>query len=389
MATYTKIFLFIDGLGWDTAESHDFLKDIFPFRKRIKSCLGSDEAMLANIISGKGSAEHGVYYPFAYSAGKFPFSEFKYIKFLFGAGLHKKCLFNTPYARRLISKLTSKTKGYEEDFSILNIPYEKLRYLYFPKAGTALSIKTLSTDSPLGNILKHNAVKFHIDATNLPDKDKMISLKKTIVSEDVDFIFARLSGLKNFLRNNIANSCAVKDNLKLYANSISELVHIAKKENKDVEISVFSAQSTRPCTKIFDVDKAIRSGGLKLGRDYISLSEQASIRLWYNGKSNTCHAIRELLSKMPETGHFLSQDEKERFHLNANNPIFGDDIFLLNDGIQVYPNDTYQKSLQGACGYSPDLNSSDAVYLSTEHPSVEPNSVMDYFSIMTASANKA
>lgn len=83
-------------------------------------------------------------------------------------------------------------------------------------------------------------------------------------------------------------------------------------------------------------------------------------------------------------GHWLSEQEQERYHVNFPDHRYGDDIYLLDAGVQFAPSDMGGMALPGMHGFSPDDKDSDACFLSNRKPVVEPFWIGDYFRIMTA-----
>lgn len=71
-------------------------------------------------------------------------------------------------------------------------------------------------------------------------------------------------------------------------------------------------------------------------------------------------------------GHFLSEAEKQRFGIDFPDRQYGDEIFLLDPGIQIAPSDMGRRPLPGMHGFTPDDSDSDAAFLSNVEPAEYP-----------------
>ncbi|PWM75385.1 MAG: hypothetical protein DBX90_12700 [Lentisphaerae bacterium] len=83
-------------------------------------------------------------------------------------------------------------------------------------------------------------------------------------------------------------------------------------------------------------------------------------------------------------GHFLSEAEKQRFGIDFPDRQYGDEIFLLDPGIQIAPSDMGRRPLPGMHGFTPDDSDSDAAFLSNVEPAEYPAWIGDYFTLMTS-----
>ncbi len=382
----TKVYIYIDSLGWQTAEENGFAKDILPCRNRVRSVLGSDGAVFASVASGKMPAELGVFYPYIQASGKGPFHAFRYLKFLFGAGLHPKCLFNTAFARNAISGFLRRRKGYSADFSIGNIPYEKLWRLDYEGCADPSAPRALMPARNLRDLLDAAGRPYYMDTSSSPDDFKLDLLKGVILSGKNSFVFVRLKGLSPILMEQ--DSVALSDRLGLYERSISELVKILEKSGKPHSVSVLSGGGTAPCAKTIALLRLLDIAGLKRNGGCMFFAHPSMLRLWYEGETAAV-AAREGLSKLSDFGSILSREERACFGADGPSRIFGDDIFLLKPGVQITPNYISSRSFKAVGGYSPDDASSYAAFLSSERPPFQPDKITDFFKLMVPPSSEA
>ena len=117
-------------------------------------------------------------------------------------------------------------------------------------------------------------------------------------------------------------------------------------------------------TKEIDINPIISSTGLKFGEDYLSFIDSTMLRLWYTS-SESKQKIRESVLSSDLPGRFLSIDEMKEWGVYFEDGKYGDDIFLMNPGVQLNPSDMGGKALPGMHGYDPSDQDSDAIWMTT------------------------
>ena len=84
----------------------------------------------------------------------------------------------------------------------------------------------------------------------------------------------------------------------------------------------------------------------------------------------------------------LSQAEKVKYGIDFPDNMYGEEILLMNPGVQIVPSDMGTKSLPGMHGFAPEHEDSDAAWMGTEPLETPPEWVGDFFTIMTKYMNK-
>ncbi|MDY6069151.1 MAG: hypothetical protein SPI34_05460 [Opitutales bacterium] len=106
------------------------------YEKTIDVCAVSEFSFLDAFFNGGGLAKNGIFEPFRFDDANSPFKKLAYLKYLFGATLHRKCLFNTAFVRGIFAKYYAKKLKLGADFSLKNIPYCELKnFSYKPTTG--------------------------------------------------------------------------------------------------------------------------------------------------------------------------------------------------------------------------------------------------------------
>jgi hypothetical protein len=85
-----------------------------------------------------------------------------------------------------------------------------------------------------------------------------------------------------------------------------------------------------------DIENEFRRMPLKAPKDYLYFLDSTMARFWFfNEKARTL--IEEMLEKIPK-GHILSQEEKQRLHINLDNDAYGELLFWIDKGYLIFPN---------------------------------------------------
>lgn len=81
-------------------------------------------------------------------------------------------------------------------------------------------------------------------------------------------------------------------------------------------------------------------------------------------------------------GHFLSEDELDRYGILRADRRFGDALFLMNPGVQIVPSDMCQIPLNGMHGYAPGDIDSAASLLSNRTLPADVVALADVYRLM-------
>src|SRR5215831_4718166 len=85
-----SIFVLIDALGWQYIAGRDFLEDLLPYRRPLKTVLGYSSGAIPTILTGASPAETGHWNLFYYDPEGSPFRWLKYFSFLPNAILNHR-----------------------------------------------------------------------------------------------------------------------------------------------------------------------------------------------------------------------------------------------------------------------------------------------------------
>ena len=386
-AKKTCVYMFVDALGWEIAQRHKFLADALPFRERVKMQFGYSSTAVPTILSGVSPSEHGHFSFFYYDPARSPFKPFKYVKYFFGAGLHPRCLTNRGRVRRLVSRLTAKLCGYTGYFQLYGLPYDKLPYFDYCEKTDIFARGGLAPVKNLRDVLEESGVKFHISDWRKSEAENMDAAESAIAG-GVDFAFVYTADFDSFLHDNVFDESAISERLKSYESKVKRLMGALEKTGRPHKFTVISDHGMTPLKGTADLRQTIASAKLKFGRDFACVLDSTMARFWYL-KDGAEAAIRGAFGQSGLPGAFVTDEEKRAYGIDFPMNRFGDDIFLMDAGVQISPSDMGAKALNGMHGFSPEDADSYACMLSTEAPATPPKEVKDFFRLMKADIGEA
>ncbi len=375
------VYLFVDALGWEIVQKYDFLKDELPFRYSVKMQFGYSSTAIPTILSGEYPNKHNHFSFFYYDPINSPFKIFRFLKYFFGMGLRPSCILNRGRVRRYVSKLFAKLMGYTGYFQLYQVPYDKLCYFNYCEKEDIFASKGLSPLRNLRDVLEESDLRFLISDWRKPESYNLDELEQALLDNKIDFAFVYTAQLDSFLHDSILDENAVSSRLRFYEDRLKSLFTLLKKRGILTKFTVISDHGMTPLKSTVDLMKIVSELELEFAKDYVAIYDSTMARFWYL-VPKAKRIIQSRLSKSDCKGSFITEEEKEFYGINFENNKFGEDIFLMETGIQIAPSDLGQKPLNGMHGFTPEDKDSYACLLSTQTPSFAPVEVKDYFHLM-------
>ena len=372
------IFLFIDALGWDVVGSSGYLGDILPFRREATMQFGYSCSAIPTILSGARPAEHGHLGLFEYAPDRSPFKRVAAFMRL----LRPKSLWNRGRVRGWLSRAVKRFLGFTGYFQLYQMTAEKLPYMDYCEKRNLFVPGGMEAVANLADELRRAGISHHISDWHLGDERNLeIGIAKA--KAGVDFIFLYTAEL-DALRHDNATPDAfakVEEKLAWYRERILRLVEAAKSSGKPWTLTVFSDHGMTPLTKTVDLKSAVEATGLVFGRDYGACYDSTLFRVHYL-VPGAKEKIRKALAPFAGDGHWLDENEERRHGIWRADRCFGDELFLVNPGVQIVPSDMGLKPLKGMHGFDPDDIHSKAAIMSTKPLPDWVHGVYDYFRLM-------
>jgi hypothetical protein len=372
------VFIFIDALGWEIVQKHNFLSDILPNRYPAEMVFGYSSTAIPTILSGEPPTVHKHLSFYYYDPENSPF---KLIKYLNLKHLPSK-IFDRWRVRHILSKVIAKLKGFTGYFEIYSMPFDRIHFFNYAEKTDIFVPNGLAPVKNLADRLEDAHISYHISNWRLSEQDNFDSLNKDIEAEKPEFAFLYTAKLDGILHFETKDGDKIPEKLAWYEKNIKELISNIKDHYEEYSLHIMSDHGMTSKTGTVDIKKLFKNSTLKFGKDYASVFDSTMARFWYFSE-NAEKKVHEIMNDIKE-GHFLTEVEKNRFRIDFKDNMYGKDIFLLDPGIQIEPCDMGIKALPAMHGFSPLDKDSYASFLSTDEIKDPPKWVGDYFRIMTS-----
>ena len=382
------IFVFVNALGWERAQEFKFMEGLLPFQSRLDGCvLGGQLANLATTLSGKLPSGHECFLPFYFDAEHSPLRPFRLVKYAFGAGLHPKCLMNTQPARKILSLSAAKFLALPKYFNVDNIPYDNLSCFNFNRQNPSRQ-NGLSNAPTLADFLFKHGVNYFISDPFDNDGANFDKCRQKI-SEGADFVFLSFSGFEKKFSEK-ADSALAKRELARISENIAQLNSLVCEGGRECVLNAISGCGMEVPKKLVDIQRMLKGAGMRFGKDYAAFLDAKLAVFWYVNE-NAAKVIRTCLSKLDDCGRFLDSSDKAEYGLLGRREIFGDDIFLCENGVQISPSylsrlpmaavGATPKNSQMFCGF---------IFSNRKHSKIPSHlsGVFDFMKICAQNANK-
>lgn len=255
--------------------------------------------------------------------------------------------------RRLVKRI-SKRCCPSPVLSTARIPFHLLRYFDFPMQCRMDEPNFVRSDSAF-DILRQAGRKwlYHGVPDYKVDLNSIITRAEKDLFPPVEFAFFHIGDLDRVGHKYGPESVEIKEALKSVDKGIERIVKVAKERFEEVHFVIMGDHGMMEVQRHLDIRAELKKLPVKLEKDYLVFLDSTMARFWFfSGRAES--VIIDMLDNM-EGGHILSQEEKDKYHLNYSHNKFGDIIFLADPGVLIFPN-FYQnkKPVKGMHGYAPE-----------------------------------
>ena len=370
-----SIFILVDALGWNYIKNRPFLDKVANVKRKVRSILGFSSGVIPSILTGKYPHEHKHWSLYYYSRGLSPFRWVKIFLWLPGF------LINSRVLRKVVEEISKRAfhcAGYFETYVVpikylwLFDIYER-RNIYQPGA--------MGNITSLFDILKKQNVdyKCYNYANVGRDVDIFNLTEKTLRKCSSCFYFLYLSEFGAMLHNHCKNSEVVNSAINDYEKRIYQVYESAVKNFEKVNLFVMSDHGMAPVMRLFDMQNEIKSVGLKMPEDYVVFYDATMARFWFFNDRAKEKIILFLREK--DYGRVLDENEMKEYGCYFPDCMYGETIFLMNDGCVINPSFMGNRAPEGMHGYGVENESMDAIFLSNSDKDYQINDVKDFFRI--------
>lgn len=378
-----SIFVLIDALGWKYLEGREFLSDLLPYRRPLRTVLGFSSGAIPSILTGELPSKHGHWNLFYYDPQNSPFWWLRYFRFL------PEPILNSRVSRMLVRELGRRVLGMGPLFDCCVGPrlmpyfnWVERRNIY--DRGGIIGAPSIFDRLAQLKIL-HRIYTYHqaTDAEILDRAERDIRAGKT------RFFFVYLSEMDMFLHMNCNEPKKVEERLQWYEKGLRQLFRAAREMDPHANLAITSDHGMTPIRNQYNLVGKITNLRLRVPEDYLVVYDSTMARFWFfhdAARERITSALREL-----PCGRVLSDQELRDLGVLFPDRRYGELIFLLHAGWIISQSDFNGPGWMpsGMHGYDPADAYSDAIYLSDRKPAFELLGVRDVYRCMWAAACQA
>lgn len=373
----------IDALGWQVIEGQNFLTDVLPYRRPLRTVLGFSSGAIPTILTGQLPMKTGHWNLFYYDPEGSPFRWFRHFAFLPARVLEHRI------TRKLLKEMGRRVLGLGSLFECAVSPrvlplfnWVEKRNIY-SKGGVGNTPSIFDQLSESG--IEHRIYTYH----HWKDTEIFERAKQDIANTDATFFFVYLSELDHTFHEHCQEKDLVKRKLDWYAGKLRELLAAARRIDPQATMAIFSDHGMTPVSQHHDVVAEIEGLGLTIREDYLAVYDSTMARFWFfsDAARNRIPSKLEALS----CGRTLTDAELKQLGIFFPDRRFGEVIFLLHPGWLMTRSNFNGRQWKpvGMHGYHPDDAHSDAVFLSSENPVNEMQTIADVYPYMLETAQGA
>jgi len=382
MKPVLALFVFIDACGWQIIKDDPFVRNVAPYRRRLRSVFGYSSACIPSILSGRYPNETRNWSYFVYDPTNSPFRSLRWLRWLPAAMTSRRRVRNvlSSWAKRKL-----KFKGY---FDLYNMPFKEIALYDFTEKKSPLKPGGMNCGPNIFDWLQQRSIPYHVSEPSRGEEGNLEALMRDLEQESIDFAFLywpELDGLMHRVGN---DSSEVPKKLRNYEERIGRLLGCAREHYQDIRLYVFSDHGMANCDQHINLRAKIDALGLKLHKDYAVVYDSTMARFWFfntAARKKITHCLRKV-----RCGQILSDAELTDLGTLFPDRYFGELIFLMDEGTLIVPSHMGERPIRAMHGYHPDAPHSYASLL-TNRPNVPAgiNAIPDMYRLMTVEADAA
>jgi hypothetical protein len=366
-----SVFVLIDALGWKYLEGREFLSDVLPYRRPLRTVLGFSSGAIPTILTGELPSKHGHWNLFYYDPQNSPFWWLRYLRFL------PERVLDNRFSRKLVKELGRRILGMGPLFECCVSP-RLMPYFNWVERRNIYDLKGIVGAPSIFDQLHESGLHYRVYSYHhLTDAEILREAEEDIKRRAASFFFLYLSELDMFLHMNCGDPRKVEDRLCWYGRNLRKLFATARQVNHEATLTITSDHGMTPVSQMYNLLKHLGDLKIRMPEDYLAVLDSTMARFWFFND----HARKEVLGILEEVscGRILSDAELKQFGVFFPDRRFGEVVFLLHPGWLFSHSDFNGPSWKpvGMHGYHPDDPYSDGVFLSSREPSRPILSIQD------------
>jgi len=376
MRKQAGIFVLIDALGWEWAKSTRFLEGVAPYRRGLESVLGYSAGAIPSILTGLRPAQHGrlAMYQRAGAAGS-PFQRLGWI-----CGL-PPALVENRYCRRALKHAARRLCGIGGYFELYHIPLRYLPHLDVPEKECVYRPGGIPGVQSIFDVLQARGITYRAYwYASGSDATLLSQVEDDLRRGEIEFYFLYLAAVDAYLHEHADDPGSVKNFLADYDARLRRIYEIARRQFERVDLHVFSDHGMAPTHSTVDLLSILARISIDPIESYLVMVDSTMARFWFFSDAAR-DAIKSLL-RDSEFGQWLSESSLKSMGAWFPDRRYGDEIYLLSEGVVFAPSHMGLTAPKGMHGFHPAAPHSRASFLASQDYGDELSSITDIFGVM-------
>lgn len=374
------IFVLIDALGWCLVEGREFLSDLLPYRRPLRTVLGYSSGAIPSILTGLPPAQNGHWNLFYYDPHGSPFRWLRHLLFLPDRVLDNRI------TRKLLKELGRRVLGLGPLFECCVSP-QILPWFNWVEKHSLFGPGGISGAPSIFDRMDNEGIPHCVYSyREMADQEILRQAGRDVRAGKASFFFLYLSEMDTFLHTHSGDDRQLEERLRWYQNELHDLFSLAQQVDPEACFTVLSDHGMTPVRHHYDLVRDIESLGFQMPGDYLAVYDSTMARFWFFEEG----ARRAILDRLGAVacGRILTASELQQLGVYFPDRRYGELIFLLHPGWLLSRSDFngHEWTPVGMHGYHPDDPHSDAIFLSNKEPSLTMRTIADVFQCMEEAA---
>ncbi len=328
--------ILVDALRYDivSEESTPFISQLARNGRMLplKPVLGYSDSIRATIFTGARPDRHGYWMSYCHSPGTSPLKGFRklgFVDYLPSDFLRRGIKF---FLSSTVMKPIGKARGYNE-LHLHNIPFHVISKFDMTLKTDMTSPHVFEGYSTIFDVLRDRGKEFaYFDSSKLKG-DLLTEINK--LDGGTSFVFVYLHYVDEASHWFGLDSTEFRRAVRFVDSLVKRIVFSVNQRLPGLTATmVFSDHGMAEERNRIDLSSLARLEGF--GRDFIFALDATMVRVWYYNPVK----VRKLRTAIARIcgARLLSQEERKNLGIAFENRLYGDDIFLLEEGTIIFPN---------------------------------------------------
>lgn len=299
----------------------------------LRTILGYSDSIRATVFTGAYPDELGYWMEYRFRPDADPFRPFSSLGAMdrFPSDLALRAL--KLGASRTVMPRLARSRGYES-LDLRHIPFGAMRFFDYTLRRPMTSYGSLAMPTIFDRLTDAGRSWSYLDSSKVGDRG--ISDGLGAADPDTALIFVYLHHVDMASHLHGIDSPRFHSVLRQTDDRIRRITSSVRRRFGDVDVLLFSDHGMSRARAFRSLPELRRHPGF--GRSFCFALDATMVRLWYLDDRDLVRTeLRAIVSsKLP--GKFLEREDRRALHLDFSGRDYGDDVFLVDPGVIVFPN---------------------------------------------------